>query len=82
MINMEFAESQSDRRIANADIHSGRIANPLEHGGFADSSGGFADSSVGFVIRQQRGSGFAIRQLFFLLLMTVGATGAWGHIFG
>ncbi|MBR6188272.1 MAG: hypothetical protein IKQ59_04865 [Prevotella sp.] len=38
--------------------------------------------SVGFVIRQQRVSGFAIRMFFLLLMMTVGATGVWGQIFG
>ena len=38
--------------------------------------------SGGFVIRQQRVSGFAIRMFFLLLMMTVGATGVWGQIFG
>lgn len=31
----EYKDLKSDRRIANADIRSGRIANPLEQGIFA-----------------------------------------------
>ena len=36
--------------------------------------------SVGFVIRQQRVSGFVIRLLLLMLMMTVEATAAWGQI--
>ena len=59
----EYKDLQSDKRIANADIQSERIANPLERGG-----GNTILSS-----RRLRSL------LLLLLMLTVGTTTSWGQ---
>ena len=85
----EYKDLKSDRCIANADIQSKRIANPLEQD--------IQMRNMGFTERKQHtnasetaylrgGNGILssrhLRSLILLLLtMTLGATEAWGQFF-